>query len=244
MEGEAHIVTVGTSVIRNSAPRVGGNLAEKLKGWARAKPGSPEDVEAGEKAAPGTPEFRAVYEILALDPRSVSAELNAMWPYLERRRVEAATLLATDSGASEFCAEVLRKYLRDKWGIGEVEVTRVPELGRDFEKGLYNLLDALSSAVRRHGGRGRRVYLNATGGFKPETAIVYVAASLMGIDRVYYIHEVMREVVELPILPLDLRPDYRSLARLLGKPVLRRELEERMRPEAVKEAVRRGILIE
>ncbi|ABL78661.1 putative CRISPR-associated protein, APE2256 family [Thermofilum pendens Hrk 5] len=235
-------MTVGTSILRNAASRASGDLAGRLRSWASARVGSREDAEAGERAAPGTPEFKFLYDVLALDPRGVSAELNAMWPYLEAGRVAAAYLLASDSGASTLCASVLKEYLGEH-GV-EVEVERVADLGRDFDKGLYNLLDALSRAVEGYRRRGYAVYVNATGGFKPETAVVYAAASLFGASRVYYIHETMGEVVELPTLPLALSPGYEDFARLLEEPLARRELEAKVRPEAIKDALARGILVE
>ncbi len=215
--GIVHVVTVGTSIVRN-ALQLGlpPDAAAVVRAWASALPGSPEDVEAGERASPGQPEFQALYEVLSRDPRRVSAELNAMWGYLEGGEVSRAELLASDSGVSELCAKLLGEYLRRAWGV-EAAVHRVPQLGRSFEEGLYNLLDALASLVRLHRSRGSRVYLNLTGGFKPEAAAAYVAACVLGADRVYYIHEAMREVVELPVPPLSLDPAYAGALKALHR---------------------------
>ncbi|MEM0345105.1 MAG: putative CRISPR-associated protein [Thermofilaceae archaeon] len=227
---EVHIVTVGTSIVRNAAqdPGLPPDLADRVRRWARATPGSKDDVEAGERGVPGQPEFRALYEILKVKPRELSAELNAMWRYLDEGRVGFAELLATDSGVCELCARLLKEYLTATHGV-EAEVYRVEKLGRDFEEGLYNLLDRITALAVKH--RGRSIYLNATGGFKPETAVVYAAACLLGFDRVYYIHEAMREVVEIPTIPLAVHSDYLRALELLaaGAPAdkLAAELERR-----------------
>ncbi|MCS7105428.1 MAG: putative CRISPR-associated protein [Thermofilaceae archaeon] len=210
---EAHIVSVGTSIIRNSAQRAAlpAEVTNVLKKWSVAQPGSPEDVEAGEKCVPGHPIFKVLLDQLATEPRIVSAELNAMWTYLDRGSVESVELLASDSGVCELCAKLLKEYLSNQFKV-KVEVHRIPGLGRHFEDGLYNLLDKISVLIKRHKREAREVYLNATGGFKPETAMMYTAACLFGADRVYYIHEVMRDVVELPALPLSVPSDYIAAA--------------------------------
>lgn len=213
---EIHIVTVGTSILRNAAQssELPQEIAEKVKRWVISPPGSPEDVEAGEKGVPGQREFRAIYDLLKLEPRKMSAELNSIWLYLERGRIEKAELLASDSGACEFCAKLLKEYLTEQ-GI-EAEAHRIAGLGKSFDEGLYNLLDRVSTLVKLHREKGGKVYLNATGGFKPETAVLYAAACVLGADRVYYIHETMKDVVEVPAPPLTINPEYAGAVKRLA----------------------------
>ena len=201
-----HIVTMGTSIIRNLArdELLNPELRAKLENWAKSKPGSPEDVEAGEAASYGRTEFRIAYERLLIDPRRYSAELNGMWDYLRRGKVDVVHLISTDSGACEFCVKLIQRYLTEHKGV-EVEVHRVTNLGRDFEAGLLNLVDCVIKIVRSHKAKGDSVFINATGGFKPETAVLYLITSLLGADAIYYIHETMRKRVELPTLPILLQ---------------------------------------
>ncbi len=225
-----HIVTVGTSLLRN-AEIIGKGLVpdrvlETFSKWARAPVRSLEDAEAGGRASEGTEEFEAALQILASDPYRASAELNAMRPYLEGGGVAAASLLSTDSGAAYFCASVIAKYLRDS-GV-EADVHRIPQLGLDFDEGLYNLLDEVARLASEARKRGMPVYLNLTGGFKPETAALYALAPLIGANKAYYVHEFTRSHVELPILPLTIDPAYRRAASRLDQlpPPLLRALEE------------------
>jgi len=124
----------------------------------------------------------------------------------------------------------------------ECEVHRIPELGRSFEAGLYNLLDAVASLVAKYRGLGLRVYLNATGGFKLETAVLYLAACLLGADRVYYIHEAMREVVELPALPLSIDRRFAEVLQKLGPEAERGEVERALGRSFLLELERRGLV--
>ncbi|RLE54996.1 MAG: hypothetical protein DRJ40_09615 [Thermoprotei archaeon] len=210
---EAHVVTVGTSIVRNIAQELG----EPYVRWSRSLPNSPDDVEAGNKASPGTTEFKRAYEVLTQNPRKYSAELNAMWNYLAKGRVEYVLLITTDSGTCYFCAKILEHYLRQIRNIPYVEATRVQKLGIDFEEGIHNLLDILTTAIPQLRRAGYRVLLNATGGFKPETAVLYLYACLAGIDKVYYIHELMKEVIELPTVPIQLVPELGKWEQLSDK---------------------------
>jgi len=201
-----HIITTGTSIIRNLANDefLEPELRAKFKAWAFAKPGSSEDIEAGNAASYGKIEFRRAYERLLVDPRRFSAELNGMWDYLMRNKVNIAYLISTDSGACEFCAKILQKYLTEQKRV-EAIVHRVTDLGRDFEIGLFNLVDYLVKLIKEHKSKGDSIFINATGGFKPETAILYVIASLLGANAIYYIHETMKRRVDLPTLPILLQ---------------------------------------
>ena len=233
-----HIVTVGTSIARNLSMKedLEESIRSKLREWVFSRPGSKADIEAGERGVPGAPEFRVALEQTVLNPRRISAELNAMWQYLENRRVDKVYLLTTDSGVSYFCARVLSEYLSREWGV-ESEIYRVEKLGLDFEEGILNLVSILIKYVKKHRSRGDRVHLNATGGFKPETAIMYLIASLIGVDRVYYIHESMRRNVDLPTIPIKIDKSYFKFLPHLEK------LEvERVPTNVLEELKRRGVI--
>jgi CRISPR/Cas system-associated protein Csm6 len=88
-------------------------------------------------------------------------------------------------------------------------------------------MDEMARVRREYGGR--KLYLNATGGYKPESAFALVSALLLGYNGVYYIHEAYRRLVVLPSPPLSLRGEYLgrllALSRLGGEAPLHHLLE-------------------
>jgi CRISPR/Cas system-associated protein Csm6 len=75
----------------------------------------------------------------------------------------------------------------------------------DFHEGLLQLARAVGNDVKKARREGRLTYVVATGGFKPESTFAVIAAYLAGAHGAVYIHETFKEVVELPMLPLQLR---------------------------------------
>ena len=231
--GFLHLITVGTSVIRNASSYDGisGDMRGKLIAWSKALPGSSEDIEASSRAIPGADEFKAVLGFVSDNPRRASAELNAFIGYLEylsnngiRGIRHYIVLLSTDTGAGWFSTRILEEYLEDVrgqdlskiWGIEGhvvegVEAHRVEKLGVEFSEGILNLIAKIKKIMLSTSDRYDRVLANLTGGFKPESAAILVAAGLLGIDTVYYIHEAMKNIVELPVIPLRVDTEAQKL---------------------------------
>ena len=67
--------------------------------------------------------------------------------------------------------------------------------------------------MKRARREGRLTYVVATGGNKPESTFAVTAAYVAGAHGVVYVHETFREVVELPILPLQLEETLAKFAR-------------------------------
>jgi hypothetical protein len=72
---------------------------------------------------------------------------------------------------------------------------------------------AVGNDVRRARGEGRLTYVVATGGFKPESTLAVIAAYLAGAHGAVYVHETFKDVVELPMLPLQLEETLAKFAR-------------------------------
>ena len=66
--------------------------------------------------------------------------------------------------------------------------------------------------MKRARREGRLTYVVATGGYKPESTFAVIAAYLAGAHGAVYIHETFKDVVELPILPLQLEETLAKLA--------------------------------
>ncbi len=218
-----HIVTVGTSILRNAAAQsekldILKPHTKELRAWALASVDSTEDVEAGKNAVPGSPVFRAVLGYVASDPRRASAELNAFigyllyleenYPYTIQHDL---VLLSSDTGACWFTTRIIEEYLKSLSGqsldepfqikrqtIGKVEARRIPMLGKDFWTGARNMLQEIKKILEKARGEYSEVAANLTAGFKPESGLLLVAANQLGITKAYYIHELMKNIIEIP----------------------------------------------
>ena len=67
--------------------------------------------------------------------------------------------------------------------------------------------------MERARGEGRLTYVVATGGYKPESTFAVTAAYVAGAHGAVYIHETFKDVVELPILPLQLEETLAKFAK-------------------------------
>jgi putative CRISPR-associated protein (TIGR02619 family) len=218
-----HLVTVGVSLLLNARKELGkGELSEE--------------------------------ELLSFvqnqkDSRRASAELNTLISVIEQKKGEQhiVYLLHSDTKEGRLCASVLERYLS---GLGlrlHAEVVEIKDLGNPqaFTKGLANLLERMVGLIRGHYSTNDRVFIHASGGFKPETAMALMAANLPGSGApVFYVHESFKEVVRLPAVPVWPRRRVRFI-HLMDHMCRRREapasqLEERFRRETVEEAEKLG----
>lgn len=141
------------------------------------------------------------------NPMRASAELNALYSYSEKFdvQIDEVYLILTDTDECELCGRVLKHFLRQE-GV-EVHTKRVRGYnvkGGDFYEGLVEFLKTIAEKVRSW--KGRKIYFNATGGFKPEASLLVTVGSTLGIPT-YYKHEIMGDVVEVPPFPIMLEKD-------------------------------------
>jgi putative CRISPR-associated protein (TIGR02619 family) len=224
----AHIVLVGTSVWRNldnalkGAPRLSHvrqhleslgltsrEAREAAELCARATPGSHGDAQCGRRASPGSPAGRAAREAVVFDPWAMSAELNAMKPWLEALEegragaVGRVILVHSDTGAGSAASAVLRQAIEQRWPGVRVEEHVAQGLGspESLVEGLSSLYRLIAHLAGEAAGRGECVLLNPTGGFKVESGYALLAAQRRALAA-YYIHESFHETVVLPLPPL------------------------------------------
>jgi len=137
----------------------------------------------------------------------------------KEKKVNEVHLYSTDTGRGKFCANQLQKYFYDEIGV-KADIVRVEGFGipLQFEEGLVNLLDKISNKITTlKQNPNNQIYLNATGGFKPENAILYTSAALLKIDNIYYLHEESKKPVQLPLIPITLNPKYMKILRHIDK---------------------------
>jgi len=227
MQKILHLVTVGTSIIRNSALysdkyAVLEKWKEKLSCWASSSIDSDCDIEAGNNATPSSSIFRDVASAVCSDPYRLSAELNSMLRFIEKYQgIHDFILYATDTGLGRFSSEVI-KYTLETCPLvleiyGDTNANRatmvevVPDFGRRFWHGLLNLAEEVIKDVAKNRHSYDLIVANLTAGFKPESGFLLLVSSLIGVDKAYYIHESMSELVEIPIIPMKIDENIKKL---------------------------------
>lgn len=151
-----------------------------------------------------------------------SAEIDSMRRWFERNRgldFVRTTLLASDTPAGRWTAGMMRSLLPRVGGTGEIEIVTVPRLSTENMRcGLVEFVREAARAIKRTRDAGRAPVVNATAGFKAETALLALVAAVLGAETIY-LHEEMQDFVAFPPLPLrwDLdQHELRALVRLGG----------------------------
>jgi len=240
-----HVISVGTSVLSNFE-REFPDEARKLGvvGWGSLSPDDPRQWRALTNAYRGSKVFKVLLNYLSQNPKVRSAELNAFLSFVNyvghsKKDVRVLTY-TTDTGNGFLCGRLIHAYLINE---GYKTLTKKPVkikgLGRtlqSFEDGLMNLTDKVVVKIRKYVMKGYKVYINATGGFKPETAYLILAGALAGAHKAYYIHETFKEIVELPLPKLSIDEKLVKVIKNLKQPyelINEEELNEKLISEGL-----------
>lgn len=190
---QLHIATVGISLLANYAKASNLPLAKVLR------------------------LHKQLAEFLKANPRTACAEINSLAARTGLLRKQnkglAVTLVyaATGRRDSQLTTRLIGNFLKQR-GIEVAEIKLkdigVPanpqahpaEAARLAKAGLMRLYDKLAAHVRkmRQLHPGLEIALNATGGYKAETAIAYALGCQLGIP-VYYLHETYQVPITLPV---------------------------------------------
>lgn len=217
-------MTVGASLLSNAAKR--GLVPQGLD---RLKPGDPK-LEVLEKI-----DARPLVEYAAGNPEECCAELNTVvkaarrWEKLFSEDV-AASIYASDTEQGRFISKILRealcRVLNARSCTAAVKVVEGLGAEEEFKTALLRLAAAIRSDFTAARREGRLAYLVASGGFKPESTFAVIAAYIAGANGIFYVHESFQKLVDLPMLPLQIkdavvkyaegRADEYALARELG----------------------------
>ncbi|ABW02333.1 putative CRISPR-associated protein [Caldivirga maquilingensis] len=189
--------------------------------------------------------FEKTIEFVRNNPEGTSAELNTLirflldFPYRQFEELEIY-LYPTDTGTGKFCAQVIKEYL-DRYGNEFMqkaginikpkvdEPIVVKDLGRDinwFNEGLIELVNKFARLIINKTRSGYKVVVNATAGYKPETAYIALVAQLTGAWKIIYMHESFKSIVELPKLPLTIQEKYIEALKIIGNGTLQNILKQ------------------
>ena len=142
------------------------------------------------------------------DPAKVSAEMNT----LHRRSIgetDRISFLHSDTPEGKYCSERLGIYYADKCrAVKQCPLTALSYQNESFAQGgLKSLITVTLQEIRAARALSLTPIFCATGGFKAQIAFLNILGALLNIE-VYYIHELHREEVQLPRLPLAWDIDY------------------------------------
>ena len=138
------------------------------------------------------------------DLAKASAETNTL-RLVSPERGDTIAFLHSATDVGTWCARVLEEYYRGQhFHTEKHEISGLNyKTGDVVDRGLRALVHLMFDLHRRTKERASETIFCATGGFKAETAYMYLAATLLGA-RVCYIHELYSELVWLPALPAKL----------------------------------------
>ncbi len=210
--------TVGTSLLMNLRRMPDGTNPQESAVWL---PSQPEDERGKlhdrinllrkarrqilegrwEGAGRSLAETLAVFHVMGAEAASLEAILsNKRYP-----GVSNIHLLHSDTENGAGCAAALAVFLQERHGVSATRV-RIDELdhsrpGRFRVAGLRNLVRAIATVHRECGGTG--MLIDATGGYKAQTAVAAMTGQLFGVPVVYRFEE-FRDIMEFPPLPVRL----------------------------------------
>ncbi len=226
-----HFITVGTSIPRNFSSILGRchdfpeecpikiehrEIAEHLQILMKClsiPPGSPSEIECINSLGGWGSLQNHILDALRWDHKRMSAELNAMNPWIEYAHsrdpdyVAGVYLYVTETGSGILAGKVLKRYLEEKLPHASIEYRTIQGMRENLWQALRSLSMAIGSDVRNTISRGEDevVMLNLTGGLKPEGAIALleVARRPQAKAVAYYIHEIHRKPTPIPVIVSD-----------------------------------------
>jgi putative CRISPR-associated protein (TIGR02619 family) len=228
-----HVISTGTSILANFSVEASKNEKYKkvfesyeMRNWSKLSPDDPKQEKIEAYISRGNEVHETLYEFVKKDPKLASAELNSFLSFIEQQKqtkesIEIA-LYCTDTANNRLCAQLVYEYLQEKSFRMVSEPIRIKGISalRDFESGLLEILDKVVRIIVNKSKQGYDIFISATAGFKPETTFFVIAASLCSSKppTVYYIHESFRNIVTLPLIPLEVPDEYLKIAEEFKEP--------------------------
>jgi len=142
-----------------------------------------------------------------------SAELNGIVKYYGVHEAidinDIHFLLHTDTYLGEFAAMQIQEILK-KRGIISVNLIKIDRLNtkssKEFNQGIKNLFKWCYDNVPKYRDNKYNVIFNLTGGFKSLQGYMSIAGMFYA-DKIVYVFETGKEIIEIPILPIKLKKE-------------------------------------
>ena len=157
-------------------------------------------------------QHQQVLDFIVQNPTKSCAELNSLnakTKFLEVKKPFGITLVYTDTQFGKFSATMIKTFL-ERNGFTPIEIKlnnlSIPKTELDAKKAqqLANKgLKELQTKIKKHIEKlmkkdpDTKIYINATGGFKAQVAILYGIGKELDIP-IYYMHEEYQMAIELP----------------------------------------------
>ncbi|MDK6029333.1 putative CRISPR-associated protein [Ignisphaera sp. 4213-co] len=218
MAGVCYISPVGTSLLSNFSRLFGSRYLSRYSDfgeWHRLSPSDERNVFPHGSVCSALSDGELVNDLIGFvvgqrerSCAEVNGVLGIQRVFGHRFDDVEIVLLYTKTCTAALVSNVLVKAFQEL-GFPKpvaIELSRIGSV-EEFDNGLVELLDKISSIIQERRLRGMRIYINATPGFKAESAFVVLASMLMGVDAAIYIHESFDYPVVIPSLPIAIRRD-------------------------------------
>ena len=147
-------------------------------------------------------------DISELDRKKCSAELNALYTYMEKNTLDknhtVHYLIYTDTATGELASEYIKKMMNED-GYQNVELRRIGKLSTKdtsrFNDGIKNLFKLLNDELPSMRSKDTQIIFNLTGGFKSLQGYMNTAGMFYA-DAIIYIFESNADVIEIEKLPI------------------------------------------
>lgn len=216
--GKTYISPVGTSLLVNFAKEYGSKYSVKygnVEAWARIPPDDDRNRPPNGTICRTLEDKEFIQDMVSfiMDKKEKScAEINGLMNissiFNHAPRDVEVVLIYTNS-CNTIVVKTAVKSALEKLGYRSVVeecLTGISSVD-EFDTGLLEVLDKVSSIIRDRKKKKWRVYINATPGFKAETTFIVLISLLLGADGVVYIHESFNKPVLLPSIPLSVRKE-------------------------------------
>ena len=211
------LITCGVSLLTNASKDTKSSATLSKYGLDKIMNmniGSVEYEKARDYAYKRHEVFQILLDYIKANSSRASAELTTLELFLSYSNLSyndvRIYLYRSDTSVGLLITNVLEHYLQGKGSI--VETIEVKGFGTaktldEFQEGMVDLMTKIiriTKGIKANNSRDK-VYVLASGGFKPETTAAVIAALLAEVDGIYYVYEYNRELVRIPAIPLAIR---------------------------------------